>query len=138
MFTKKHPKGGHIMTTLNEVSKNPDLVEALRLLDIKPNLSSITLMYVWAFKKKPESGSTYVGMLEAVFEYLDNNRWVAMSPQEKFMQWVFKSHEITASGYEKYQQEMNSVLDQYIGNTGVKKHPISWTATVGKPVKVQG
>ncbi len=101
------------MTTLNEVSKNYDLVEALRLLDIKPNLSSITLMYVWAFKKKPESSTTYVELLEAVFEYLDNNRWVAMSPQEKFMQWLSKSHEITASGYEKYQQEMNSVLDDY-------------------------
>ena len=126
------------MTTFNEVSKNHDLVEALRLLDIKPNLSSITLMYVWAFKKKPGSGSTYVGMLEAVFEYLDNNRWVAMSPQEKFMQWVSKSHEITGHGHKRYKQEMKSVLDQYIGNTGVKKHPISWTATVGKPVKVQG
>lgn len=101
------------MTTINEVSKNYDLVETLRLSDIKPNLSSITLMYVWAFKKKPESSTTYVGMLEAVFEYLDNNRWVAMSPKEKFMQWVSKSHEITASGYEKYQQEMNIALDDY-------------------------
>ena len=112
MFTKKHPKGGHIMTTLNEVSKNYDLVETLRLSDIKPNLSSITLMYVWAFKKKPESSTTYVELLEAVFEYLNKDGWISTSPSEKFMQWLDMSHEITASGYEKYQQEMNSVLVQ--------------------------
>ncbi len=100
------------MTTLNEVSKNYDLVETLRLSDIKPNLSSITLMYVWAFKKKPESSTTYVELLEAVFEYLNKDGWISTSPSEKFMQWLDMSHEITASGYEKYQQEMNSVLVQ--------------------------
>ena len=55
------------METLNMVSKNYKLVEALKLSNIKPCLSSINLMYIWAFKKEPLSSSTYLGMLEDIF-----------------------------------------------------------------------
>jgi hypothetical protein len=135
MFTNKHPKEGN-MTTLRQTTNNEILANAMKHAE-EPTLSSIILMYVWAYKSKPASDATYVGILEAVFEYIDNTRWVAVSPSEKLIQWINSSNKIANSGYENYKQAIDSVLDQYIGNSGVQEHPISWTATVGKPVKIQ-
>jgi hypothetical protein len=137
LFTNKQPKEA-LMTTLKQSTDNRRLADAMKHAEEKPTLSSITLMYVWAYKSKPANNATYIGMLEAVFEYLNKSHWVAMSPSEKLIQWINNSNEIASSGYDNYKQAMDSVLDAYIGNTGVRKHPISWTATVGKPVKVQG
>ena len=125
------------MTTLRQTTNNEILANAMKHAEEKPTLSSITLMYVWAYKCKPASDATYVGMLEAVFEYIDNTRWVAMSPSEKLVQWINNSNKIASSGYENYKQEIEAVLEQYIGNSGVKKFDFPWTATVGKPVKIQ-
>ena len=126
------------MDTIKQTSTNSRMVHAMKHANEKPTLASINLMYAWAYGKKPESGTTYVGMLEGVFEYLDNKRWVGNSPEQKFAQWIDHANEIVDFGHEKYKQELDSVLDKYIGNSGVRKHPISWKATVGKPVKVQG
>ena len=98
------------METLNMVSKNYKLVEALKLSNIKPCLSSINLMYIWAFKKEPISNSTYLGMLEDIFAHLENDNWISISPSEKFMQWINESNEIVVQGIDKYKQEIDKVL----------------------------
>ena len=98
------------MTTLNIVSKYSEMVETLKLSDIKPSLTSINLMYVWAFKKKPKSGTTYVEMLEDIFDHLNNNHWIAMSPKEKFIQWIAQSDEVVSHGYDGYKEWVDAVL----------------------------
>ncbi len=101
------------MTTLRQTTNNEILANAMKHAE-KPTLSSIILMYVWAYKSKPASDATYVGILEAVFEYIDNTRWVALSPQEVFSAWLIQSQEITSSGFTKYQENMNFHLNQVV------------------------
>ncbi len=103
------------MTTLRQTTNNEILANAMKHAEEKPTLSSITLMYVWAYKCKPASDATYVGMLEAVFEYIDNTRWVALSPQEVFSAWLIQSQEIVSEGFTKYQENMNFHLNQKAG-----------------------
>ena len=110
MFTKKHPKEGLNMDTLQQTSTNSRMVEAFKLAKEKPTLASINLMYAWAFAKKPESGATYIGMLEEVFDLMDSREFATVTTEGMFSRWIDGANDKVSSGYDKYKAELERAL----------------------------
>lgn len=98
------------MNTLQQTSNNSRMVEALKLAKEKPTLASINLMYAWAFAKKPESGATFVGMLEEIFNLMDSREFATVTTEGMFKKWVDSANDKASSGYEKYKAELDRAL----------------------------
>lgn len=98
------------MDTLKQTSTYSRMIECLKLAEKKPTLASINLMYAWAFAKKPESGATYVGMLEEIFDLMDSREFATKTTEGMFKRWIDAANDKVNSGYDKYKAELNRAL----------------------------
>ena len=104
------------MQTFTLQSENAELVNALRKseheLQIKPTLAGINLMYIQAFKKEADKSSDYLSMLEDVWNYISNKRWVALSDSEVLTAWIDEAEHIVSSGFVAYQDAIKSHTEE--------------------------